>query len=184
MLMGKLRNTVVQIFKNKIRKDVRILSINLVGISVFCVALFAFKFFFSFIISTLSTNEKLKGVIELQFSLIAIMLGWTLYIMIALITGSLMEADIGSCSLYCGIFRFWIIVEKKSFKTLAVSLSFFKFWLLQQVLLLDSNGLTSFQFFIIAYQAFIQAVLLMSFFKQRLYFQMFYFMTNNYKTIV
>ena len=52
------------------------------------------------------------------------MLGWVLYLTI-LITGSLMEADIGSCSLYCGIFRFLMIVEKKLFKTLAVSLSFF-----------------------------------------------------------
>ena len=54
------------------------------------------------------------------------MLGWALYLTIVLITESLMEVDIGSCSLYCGIFRFWIIVENKLFKTLAVSLSFFK----------------------------------------------------------
>ena len=44
--------------------------INLVGMSVFCVALIAFKFFISFKISYLSTNEKLKRVLELQFSLI------------------------------------------------------------------------------------------------------------------
>ena len=101
--------------------------INLVGISsVFCVALFAFKFFISFNISSLSTNKKLKDVLELKNSLIAIMLGWALYLTIELTTGSLMEEDIGSCSLNCGIFRFWIIVEKKLFKTLAVSLSFFK----------------------------------------------------------
>ena len=99
--------------------------INLVGMSVFCVALFAFKFFISFKISSLSTNEKLKGLLKLQFSLIAMMLGWTLYLTIALITESLIEADIRSCSLCCGIFRFLIIVEKKLFKTLAVSLSFF-----------------------------------------------------------
>ena len=37
-----------------------------------------------------------------------------------------MEVDIRSCSLYCGIFEFLMIVEKKLFKTLAVSLSFFK----------------------------------------------------------
>ena len=54
------------------------------------------------------------------------MLGWVLYLTIALTTGSLMEIDIGPCSLYCGNFRFWIIVEKKLFKILAVSLSFFK----------------------------------------------------------
>ena len=33
-------------------------------------------------------------------------------------------------------------------------------------------------------QAFIQVVLLMSVFQQRLSFQLFYFMTNNHKTIV
>ena len=93
--------------------------------SVVCVALFAFKFFISFKLSSLSTNEKLKRVLVLQFSLIAIIKGWALYLTIALITGSAMEADIESCSLYCGVFRFWIIVENKLFKTLAVSLSFF-----------------------------------------------------------
>ena len=42
-----LRNTIIiQIFKNKIRKDVQIFIINLVGMSVFCVALLAFKFLY------------------------------------------------------------------------------------------------------------------------------------------
>ena len=126
--------------------------INLVGMSVFCVALFAYKFFIYFNISSLSTNKKLKGVLELKFSLIAIMLGWALYLTIYLITGSLMEEDIGSCSLYCGIFRFWIIVEQKLFKTLAVSLSFFKILVPStsvifslDIILFHSNGLTTFQ---------------------------------------
>ena len=126
--------------------------INLVGMSVFCVALIAFKFFISFKISYLSTNEKLKRVLELQFSLIAIMQGWAIYLTITLITGPLMEADIGSCSLYCGIFRFQIIVKKKLFKTLAVSLSFFKILvpstiviISTDIILLESNGLTTFQ---------------------------------------
>ena len=90
---------------------------NLVGMSVFCVALLAFKFFISFKLFSLSTNEKLKRVLELQFYLIAIMLGWALHLTIALITESLMEADIECCSLYCEFSRFWIIVEKKLFKT-------------------------------------------------------------------
>ena len=94
--------------------------------SVLCVALFAYKFVIFIKISSLPTDEKLKDVLELQFSLIARMIGWTLYLTNALITGSLMETDIGSCSLYCGIFRFWIIAEKKLFETLAVCLSFFK----------------------------------------------------------
>ena len=58
------------------------------------------------------------------------MLGWALYLTIALITGSLMKADVGSCSLYCAIFRFWITVEKNYSKPY----HFFKFWFLQQVL--------------------------------------------------
>ena len=132
-------------------------SINLVGISVFCVALFAFKFFISFKVSSLSTNEKLKHVVELQFFLIAVMLGWVLYLTV-LITWSLMEADIGSCSFYCGIFRFFMIVEKKLFKTLAVFLSFFKILLSStsvifslDIILLDSNGLTTFQNFLLSH---------------------------------
>ena len=39
--------------------------INLVGMSVFCVTLFAFKFFISFKISSLCAIEKLKSVLEL-----------------------------------------------------------------------------------------------------------------------
>ena len=121
-----LRYTIIQIFRNKTLKDVRIFFNEFSRNFSICVALFAFKLFISFKVSSLSTNEKLKDLLELQFSLKAIMRGWALYLTIALITGSLMEADIGSCSLYCRIFRFWIKVEKKLFKTLAVSLSFLK----------------------------------------------------------
>ena len=74
--------------------------IFLVGMSVFCVALFAFRFFTSFEISFLPTNEKLKRLLELQFFLIAIMLWWVLYLAIALMAGSLMEAGIASCKCY------------------------------------------------------------------------------------
>ena len=74
--------------------------IDLVGMSVFSVAFFAFKYFISFKISSLYANEKLKRVLELQFSLIAIMLGWFLYLAITLIAGSLMEAGIRYCKCY------------------------------------------------------------------------------------
>ena len=114
-----MRSTIIEIFKSNFS------SINFVRLSVFCVALFAYKFFISFKISSLSTNEKLKGVLELQLFLIAIMLVWTLHLTIFFSTRSLMEADMGSCSLYCGVFRFWMIVGKKLFKTLAVPLSAF-----------------------------------------------------------
>ena len=127
--------------------------ISLVEISVFCVAFFAFNLFLSFKISSLSTNEKLKGVLELQFSLIAIMLGWVQYLAITLTTGSVMEADIGFCSLYCGVFRFWkeIIQNLSSFfiifKILVPSTSVV-FSL--DITFLDSNGSNS-QILIIPY---------------------------------
>ena len=43
--------------------------INLDGMSVFCVALFACKHFFPFKISFLPTYKQLQGVLEIQFSL-------------------------------------------------------------------------------------------------------------------
>ena len=88
---------------------------NLVGMPVYFVALFAFELFISLKMSSLSTNEKLKGILELPFSLIAIMLGWALYLIIPRITGS----DIGLCSLYCGIFRFWINSKKEIIQNLS-----------------------------------------------------------------
>ena len=58
---------------------------------------------------------------------------------------TLMEADIGSCSLCSGIFRFWMIVEKNLFK----NLSFFKILVSStsvifslDIISLDRNGLT------------------------------------------
>ena len=100
--------------------------------------------------------------------------------------------DIVSCSLYCGIFKFWIIVEKKLFKTLAVSLSFFKILLpsasavfsLDIILLwLQQQWFNYFQNVLLSHtRHFIQTVLLMSVYEQRLSFPMFYFITNNYKT--
>ena len=54
--------------------------INSVGLLVFCVPLFDCNTLISFRISTFSTNEKLKLDLEVQFSLIAITLGWVLFI--------------------------------------------------------------------------------------------------------
>ena len=70
--------------------------INLVGMSVFCVALFDCNILISFRISTFSTNEKLQLDLEVQFSLIAIILGWVLYFTIALMTGSLIFPGVQS----------------------------------------------------------------------------------------
>ena len=63
--------------------------INLVGMSVYCVALIDCNILIFFRISTFSTNEKLELVLEVQFSLIAIILRWALYFTTALMTGSL-----------------------------------------------------------------------------------------------
>ena len=93
--------------------------INLVGLSVFCVASFDCNILISFRISTFSTNEKLKLDLEVQFSLVAIILGWPLYFTIVLMTGSLIFSDVRSV---CGMLRLVMTLEKKSFKNLAVSL--------------------------------------------------------------
>ena len=53
--------------------------INLVEMSVFCVALFDCNILISFGISTFSTHENLKLDLEAQFSLMVIILGWALY---------------------------------------------------------------------------------------------------------
>ena len=49
--------------------------INLVGMSIFCVAFFDGNILISFRISTFSTNEKLRLDLAVQFSLMAIILG-------------------------------------------------------------------------------------------------------------
>ena len=128
--------------------------INLVGMSVLCVALFNCNILIFFRISTFSTNEKLKLDLEIQFSLIAVALGWALYFTIALMTGSLIFSDVRSIWLNCGMLRLVTILAKNSFKTLAVSLSplmilspstivIFSF----EIILFDNSGLTTFQNF-------------------------------------
>ena len=128
--------------------------INLVGMSVLCVALFNCNILIFFRISTFSTNEKLKLDLEIQFSLIAVALGWALYFTIALMTGSLIFSDVRSIWLNCGMLRLVTILAKNSFKTLAVSLSLlmilspstiviFSF----EIILFDNSGLTTFQNF-------------------------------------
>ena len=82
-----------------------------------------------------------------------------------------MEADIRSCSVYCGIFfRFLIIVEKKLFKTLAVSLSFFKILVPSTSYLFTGHNFVRQQWFnyfpkifIIAYIFYTQILIIFSF---------------------
>ena len=129
--------------------------INLVGITVSYVALFDCNILFSFRISAFSTNEKLKLDLEVQFSLLAIILGWALCLTIALMNGSLIFSDIRSMWLNCGMLRLVTTLEKNSFKTLAVSLYLLTilspsaiFIFSFEILLFDNNGLnTVFYFF-------------------------------------
>ena len=97
-------------------------------------------------------------------------MGWALYLTIALIAGSLIEADIGSCSLYCEIYRFGIIVEKKLFKTLAVSLTILNFGSFDKCYLFTGHNFVRQQwfsyfpkFFIIAYIFYTQVLIIFSF---------------------
>ena len=124
---------------------------NLVGISVFCVALFDCNILISFKISTFSTNEKVKLDLEVQFSLVAIILEWALYFTTALMNRSLILSDVQSIWLNCGMLRLVTTLAKTSFKPLAVSLSLlmilspstiviFSF----EIILFDNNGLTIF----------------------------------------
>ena len=69
---------------------------NLVGMLVFCVALFDCNILISFKISTFSINEKLKLDLELHFSLMATILGWALYFTITIMTVSLIFSNVRS----------------------------------------------------------------------------------------
>ena len=91
--------------------------INLVGMSVLCVALFDCDILISFRISTFSTNEKLKLDLEVQFSLMAIILVCTLYFTMALMTGSLKFSDVRSIWLNYRMLRLVTILARNSFKT-------------------------------------------------------------------
>ena len=125
--------------------------------SVFCVALFDCNIIISFRISTFSTNEKLKLDVEVQFSLMAIILGCALYFTVALMTASLIFSDFLSVWFNCGMLRLVTILAKNSFKNLAVLLSLlmilspstiviFSF----EIILFDNNGLTTLQNFLLS----------------------------------
>ena len=99
--------------------------INLVGMSVFCVALFDCNILISFRISTFSTNEKLKSDLEVQFSLMAIIFGWALWLHNGF---NDWITDIFRCSV--NFVKLWNVkigyvttLAKTSFKTFAVCLS-------------------------------------------------------------
>ena len=71
------------------------------------------------------TSEK-RNVSFSQLLCIASMLGWSLYLNIALRVGSALFFVKGSNLLYLKIFRFLIIFEKKLFRNSVVSDSVFK----------------------------------------------------------
>ena len=69
----------------------------------------------SFFMSSILTSEK-RNVSFSQWLCIASMLGWSLYLNIALRVGSAMFSVTGSKSLHLEIFRFFTIFEKKLFR--------------------------------------------------------------------
>ena len=66
----------LRLVKTNSAKTSALSLIHLVGMSAFCIALFDCNILISFRIATFSTNEKLNLDLEVQFSLIAIKLGW------------------------------------------------------------------------------------------------------------
>ena len=124
--------------------------------SVFCVSLFHCNILISFRKSTFSTNEKLKLDLQVQFYLMAIILGWALYFTMALMTESLIFSDVRSIWLNCGMLRLVTTLEKDSFKTLAFSLSLLMILLPStiviysfEIILFDNNGLSTLQNFLL-----------------------------------
>ena len=128
--------------------------------SVFCVALFAFRLLISFKILSRSTWEKLKDKPALQFFFIATKLWWNLYFMIAFISGSpVLWCLTGSFSLYWGIRSVVMILEKNSFEADAVVLPFSKILSSStkaifslQTTSFDSKGLTTHQYVLLSHK--------------------------------
>ena len=115
-------------------------------------ALFLSNLSMSFFMLSILTSEK-RNVSFSQWLCIASMLGWSLYLNIALRVGSAMFSVTGSNSLYLEIFRFFTIFEKKLFRLSPVSGSVFKILpfsliLIQSLMMRDlseSKGFTDFQ---------------------------------------
>ena len=153
-----LFNVLIEADKNKFRKNICIIfnwfSRN---VRILCCFIWLqhFNVSTSFRISTFSTNEKLKLDLEVQFSLMAIILGWALYFTIVLMAGSLIFSDVRSIWLNCVMLGLVMTLEKKSFKTLAVSLlllvilSSSKSLFFSFEILFDNNGLTTVQNFLL-----------------------------------
>ena len=86
---------------------------NKVYVSMFCVALILGYYFF-FTISLCLTWKKLKDKLELQFSFIAITLGWNLYFIDAFISGSPRLWPTGSvCYIWESLDLLWYSVREK-----------------------------------------------------------------------
>ena len=88
-------------------------------------ALFLSNLSISFFMSWMLTSQK-GNVSFSQLLCIASILGWSLYLKIALRVGSAMFSVTGSNSLYLEIFRFFTIFKKKLLRVSAVSDSVFK----------------------------------------------------------
>ena len=145
----------IQVFKLERVKSAKISelsSIILVGILLSCVAFDVDKFFISFKKNFLSINWKSKRDFESHFWFVTRMLGSSLYLTKALITGSRIFSQIWSSELNCGILRFLIMLLKKSFNILAVYLPSFIILTYSinvifslEMTSLDTNGFTALQ---------------------------------------
>ena len=113
--------------------------IILIGMSECWEVIFLSNLSMSFFMSSILTSEKQNASFS-QLLRIASMLGWSLYLKIALRIGSVT----GSNSLYLEIFRFFTIFEKKLFRFSAVSDSVILILSLMRDLS-ESKGFTDFQ---------------------------------------
>ena len=110
------------------KKSAKISTLSLIilmGMSECCEALFLSNLSMSFFMSSMLTFEK-RNVSFSKVLCITSMLGWSLYLKIALRVRSAMFSVTGPNSLYLKIFRFHTIFEKKLFRLSAVSNSVFK----------------------------------------------------------
>ena len=112
---NRTENAIIIVSKNKISKNIRIFLNKFSGYVCALCGFICLKVINFFIISWLSTWKNLKDKAELQFFFIVSMLGWNLYFMIALISGSPILWLTGSVSLYWRIPSVVMILEKNSF---------------------------------------------------------------------
>ena len=121
---GIVKTITEKITKN-IAENIAVFFKTFIRTSELCNALLTSRFKISFLTFFWSTLIKLKLPLSLHLFWIAILLGWFLYFKIAFKVGSLVLLTKGSSFEYLELSRFCTILEKKLFKTSAVSRSVF-----------------------------------------------------------